>query len=134
MRGLTIGSIAAASLALTAGAVMLAAPGQYSRPGGIGEAHVLVDNRHAEQAIPVYLQRNVDPLRVQVVGTHTVTIDPKNVVTARAVRQEWEYRTIAVSSGQDPVGPLAAAGLDSWEAVGFQSGPSGVAILLKRPR
>ena len=72
MRGLTIGSIAVACLALTAGTVMLTARGQYARPGEIGGNHVLVDNRSPEQAIPVVLQQRPDPLRVQVVGTTTV--------------------------------------------------------------
>jgi hypothetical protein len=134
MRGLTIGSITLACLALTAGAVMLTARGQQSRPGEIGEAHVWVDNRYPEQAIPVVLQRSVDPLRVQVMGTPTVKVDPMSAVGTRSVRQQWEYRTITVTGGQDSASPLANAGLDGWEAVGFQSGQGGVAVLLKRPR
>jgi hypothetical protein len=135
MRVLTIGSIGAVCLALTAGTVMLTARGQQSRPGEIGEAHVLVDNRHLEQAIPVVIvQRNPDPLRVQVTGTHTVRVDPASAVGTRTVRQPWEYRTITVAAGQDPAASLASAGVDGWEAVGFQSGQGGVAVLLKRPR
>jgi hypothetical protein len=130
MRVLTIGSIGAVCLALTAGTVMLTARGQQSRPGEIGEAHVLVDNRHLEQAIPVVIvQRNPDSLRVQVTGTHTAS-----AVGTRTVRQPWEYRTITVAAGQDPAASLASAGVDGWEAVGFQSGQGGVAVLLKRPR
>lgn len=134
MRGLTIGWIGVACLALTAGTVMLTARGQYSRPGEIGENHVLVDNRYPEQAIPVVLQQRPDPLRVQVVGTAIVRVDPTSAVGIRTVRQQWEYRTIAVAAGQDPAGPLAVAGLDGWEAVGLQSGQGGVEVLLKRPR
>jgi hypothetical protein len=135
MRGLTIGSIAWACLALTAGTVMLTARGQQARPGEIGENHVLVDNRRPEEAVPVALvQRSPDPLRVAVVGTHTVRVDPTSAVGTRSVRQPWEYRTITVAAGQDPAGSLASAGLDGWEAVGFQSGQGGVAVLLKRPR
>jgi hypothetical protein len=135
MRGLTAGSIAVACLALTAGAVMLAARGQqFSRPGEIGGNHVLVDNRSPEQAIPVVLQQRPDPPRVQVVGTTTVRVDPTSAVGIRAVRQLWEYRSIAFATGQDPMAALANAGLDGWEAVGFQSGQAGVAVLLKRPR
>ena len=52
MRGLTIGSIAMTCLALTAGTVMLTARGQYSRPGEIGENHVLVDNRYPNRPFP----------------------------------------------------------------------------------
>jgi hypothetical protein len=134
MRGLTIGSIAVACLALTAGTVMLAARGQYSRPGEIGENHVLVDNRHPEQAIPVILQRTLDPLRVLVTGRPTVTVDPMSAVGTRIVRQPWEYRTITLGAGEDPARALANAGLDGWEAVGFQPGPGEVNVLLKRPR
>jgi hypothetical protein len=133
MRGLTIGSIAVACLALTAGTVMLAARGQNSRPGEIGANHVLVDNP-SEQAIPVVLQQRPDPLRVQVVGTTTVRVDPTSAVGIRTVRQPWEYRSIAFATGQDPMAALATAGLDGWEAVGFQSSQAGVAVLLKRPR
>jgi|SRR5437899_5423894 hypothetical protein len=135
MRGLTIGSIALTCLALTAGtAILVARAGQQSRPGEIGESHVLVDNRYPEQAIPVIVQRNLDPLRVQVTGTHPVTIDPSTVMSTRAVRQPWEYRTITVTGDKDPAGFLANAGLDGWEAVGLQSAQGGVAVLLKRPR
>jgi hypothetical protein len=134
MRGLTIGSIAGACLALTAGTVMLTAGGQQARPGEIGENHVLVDNRYPEQAIPVVLQQRLDPLRVQVIGTSTVRVDPTSAVGTRVVRQQWEYRSIAFATGQDPMSALANAGLDGWEAVGFQSGQAGLAVLLKRPR
>src|SRR6266516_864709 len=127
MRTLTIGSIVAVCVGFIAGTVLLGARGQ-SRPGEIGESHVLVDNR-AEQAIPVVVQRNLDPLRVQVTGTHTVMIDPTSVATIRTARQPWEYRTITVTPGQDPMAPLAATGLEGWEAVGFQSGQSGLAVL-----
>ena len=114
MRALTIGSAAGLCLALTAGAAMITARGQYQRPGEIGENHVVVDNR------------------VQVGGT--VAIDPAKPVGIHAVRQPWEYRTITVGAGKDPAGSLANAGLDGWEAVGFQSGPGGISVLLKRPR
>jgi hypothetical protein len=134
MRGLTFGSIAVTCVALTAGTAMLAARGQYARPGEIGGNHVLVDNRYPEQAIPVVLQQRPDPLRVQVVGTTTVRVDPTSAVGIRTVRQLWEYRTITVAAGQDPAGSLANAGLDGWEAVGFQSGQGAVEVLLKRPR
>jgi hypothetical protein len=133
MRAMAIGFIGALALALTAGTVMPAARGQ-SRPGEVGESHVLVDNRAPEQAIPVVVQRNLDPLRVQVTGTHTVTIDPMSVVAARAARQPWEYRTITVAAGQDPAGSLAGAGAEGWEAVGLQTGQGGAIVLLKRPR
>ena len=115
MRALRIGAIAVSCVALTAGAAMITARGQYaSRPGEIGPNRVVVDNK------------------VQVAGT--VTIDPAKPVGVRAVPQPWEYRTLTMSSGQDPAKLLVSAGLDGWEAVGYQSGSGGISVLLKRPR
>jgi|SRR6516162_602812 len=114
MRAPTIGMIAIVCLGFTAGAALLTARGQYSRPGEIGANHVTVDNR------------------VEVTGT--VAIDPAKAVGVRAVRQPWEYRTLTVGAGKDPSAGLAAAGLEGWEAVGIQSGPGGTTTLLKRPR
>jgi len=134
MRALTIGSIAVSFLALTVGTAMLAARAQQARPGEIGQNHVLVDNRYPEQAIPVIVQRSLDPLRVQVTGAHTVTVDPMSTVPVRAVRQQWEYRTVTATGAQDPAPLIAGAGIEGWEAVGYQSGAGGVSVLLKRPR
>src|SRR5262249_36915274 len=114
MRALRIGAIAVSCLALTAGAAMITARGQYARPGEIGANHVVVDNK------------------VQVAGT--VAIDSAKPVGVRAVQQPWEYRMLTRSSGQDPAKLLATAGLDGWEAVGYQSGSGGISVLLKRPR
>jgi len=50
------------------------------------------------------------------------------------VRQPWEYRIITIASGKEPGALLTNAGLDGWEAVGFQAGPAGGSVLLKRPR
>jgi hypothetical protein len=134
MRAWTIGVIAAACLASTAGPAIVRARAQQARPGEIGPNHVFIDNRYPEQAIPVIVQRNLDPLRVQVTGSHMVTIDPMSAVPVKAVRQPWEYRTITATGGQDPAGIIAGAGSEGWEAVGYQSGPGGVSVLLKRPR
>jgi hypothetical protein len=49
MRPLTLGWIAVACLGLTIGTAMLTARGQQSRPGEIGENHVLVDNHLRDQ-------------------------------------------------------------------------------------
>jgi len=99
---------------LTAGTAMLTARGQSSKPGEIGENHVVVDNH------------------VQVTGT--VTIDPAKAVSVHAVRQAWEYRMVTIAGGKEPGLLLTNAGLDGWEAVGFLSGPGGWSVLLKRPR
>ena len=132
MRPLTIGAIAVSCLALTGGTAMLTARAQQARPGEIGVNHVFIDNRYPEQAVPVVVQRAPEPLRVQVAGS--VTIDPTSPVPVRTVRQQWEYRTITAASGQDPAGIIAGAGSEGWEAVGYQSGPGGLSVLLKRPR
>jgi hypothetical protein len=114
MRAPTIATIVVVCLGFTAGAALLTARGQYSRPGEIGANHVTVDNR------------------VEVTGT--VAIDPAKAVGVRAVRQAWEYRTLTVGAGKDAAGALAAAGLEGWEAVGIQGGAAGTTVLLKRPR
>ena len=110
------------SALLTAGSVMLAAPGQdYTiRPGDPTLAKVWIQNT---------------PLSVEVSGTPTVTINPATVVQARLVRQVWEYRVVTVASGQSPMNALAGAGADGWEPTGVQLSTSdGTSLLLKRPR
>ena len=116
---LRVATVVVTGLTLTAGGVMLAARGQQSRPGEIGENHVLVDNRSSNQAVPVLVQPN---------------LDPSKALGVRAVRQSWEYRTLTVAPGKDPARFLSEAGLDGWEAVGVESGPGGASVLLKRPR
>ena len=83
-------------VALTAGGAMVAAPGQTDRPGQISQAKVWVENRGRHEAVPVAIHdvMTSTPIGVQVIGTPTVTIAPSNVVQARLVRQQWEYRTI----------------------------------------
>jgi hypothetical protein len=54
-------------------------------------------------------------------------------VKVRVVRQTWEYRMLTASAA-DPSRLLATAGLEGWEAVGFQSSSGGWTLLLKRPR
>ncbi len=125
MRAMTIGLTVAVVLALAVAPGLLTARAQ-SRPGDMTQAHVWIENRSV-------VQRSVDPLQVQVAGRPTVTIDPSTAVGTRAVRQQWEYRAITVSGGQDPVTAITRSGLESWEAVGFQSGGGGVVVLLKRP-
>jgi hypothetical protein len=114
MRSLTIGLIAVTCLALIATTTLQTAHGQQQRPGEIGDNRVVVENRRPDQAIPVVVQKELD-------------------VRARAVRQQWEYRTL-VTTGADSGKLLASAGLDGWEAVGFQPSPGGWTLLLKRPR
>src|SRR5438876_1043869 len=81
----------AAVLALATAPSLLTARAQ-SRPGDMTQAHVWIENRSGNEAIPVVVQRSVDPLQVQVAGRPTVTIDPSSTIGTRAVRQQWEYR------------------------------------------
>jgi len=113
-----MGTIALASVGLMAGTALLMARGQQSRPGEIGENRVLVEDHRPEQAVPVVVQR----------------IDLATALGVRAVRQTWECRTITFASGKDAAGFLTSAGLEGWEAVGFQPGEGVASVLLKRPR
>ena len=121
-----IGVGALGSLIIGGGAI-LAARGQAQRPGDMTQARVWVENRSANEAIPVVLQNPAAPLRVQ--------IDPSSIVAARAARQQWEYRSISLATSDDPAKVLQNAGAQGWEAVGIlQSGPAGATVLLKRPQ
>lgn len=90
-------------------------------------ARVVIINQGRTEAVPVTLT-DADPVNVAVVGMPAVT--------AHAARQSWEYRQIAVASGQDPTSLLNNAGLDGWETTGVAlPAPGGMTqIVLKRPR
>lgn len=133
MRSKTIAA-AAAGLTLVTSVAWTASqqpPTQPTPPltryaGQMTEAHVWIDNRGVEQAIPVDL-RDVNlerPLPVRVVA------DPQ----ARAVRELWEYRTVTLALNDDALTQLNILGGEGWEAVGvFPSAPRAT-ILFKRPR
>lgn len=115
--------VAAVSLgALVAGSRMLAAPGQTTaRPGDMTQARVFIENHGSTQAIPVSLE-------------NYVTIAPNSTVRIAVTRQPWEHRLLTIAAGTDADVALRQAGVDGWEAVGMQQGPSGLVVLLKRPR
>ena len=120
---------------VTGGAAILAAPAQ-DRPGQVTPARVWIENRDRSQAIPVIIEGDSSdtPLRVQVSGTSTVAISSSITLPVRAVRQGWEYLTLNVPTGQDPIGLLAPLGALGWEATGIQTtGQNGSVLLLKRP-
>ena len=120
-----------------AGGAMLAAPGQADRPGQIAQNKVWVENRGRGEAVPVAIQEvtTAAPIGVQVIGTPTVMIAASNVVQARLVRQQWEYRTIAIPSAEDAARLLSAAGADGWETTGIVlSNQAGSPLVLKRLR
>jgi hypothetical protein len=116
---------------------ILAAPQQTTvYPGQMTQARVFIENRGRTEAVPISLQESTldAPLRVRVVNLP----DPKvsdEAIHARMVAQPWDYRTVLVKNGQDPVAALTALGAASWEATGVTfAQPDGVTLLLKRPR
>ena len=124
------------SVVTTAGAAILAAP--QTRPGEMTQARVWIENRGTGEAIPVSIESmslNTRPLRVEVIGTHEVTLPPAAVLQVRSVRQNWEHRVLTIQTGQDISAALSSAGNEGWEAVGLQAtAQGGATILLKRPR
>ena len=109
-------------------------PGTQPMPG-MNVARVWINNQKPEDAIPVTMVSGDPrmPMPVAVVGTATVSVSGLTPVVAS--RQNWEYRSVAVGSGQDVAGSLAGLGNDGWEAVGLTTQINGnVTVLLKRPR
>jgi hypothetical protein len=64
-----------------------------------------------------------------------VTLAQGTTLSARAVRQAWEYRRVNVAAGQDPTAALNEAGGEGWEAVSVSATTAGAwQVLMKRPR
>ena len=105
-------------------------------PGQIAQERVWIENHGAAEAVPVSIEHmgsEAPPLRVQVIGTPTVMVGSTGQV--RAVRQLWEYQSVAIQSGQDSAALLNAAGADGWEATGVTVGAQGATlVLMKRPQ
>jgi hypothetical protein len=118
------------------GGAIVAAP-QFERPGPT-QAHVWVENRGENQAIPVtfvYGETSRKPLPVAISGVPTVALPSTAVVQTRRVRQPWEYRVVTLSGGQDMGAVLSGLGNDGWEAISIPSPvQAGSLIILKRPR
>jgi len=139
MAAAVVGALVVTSFALTASPEPQPNPQpppgtQYA--GQMTEAHVWVDNRGAEQAIPVDLRAlNTDrALRVQVVNN-----DPQygqtGPVSVRAARVLWEYRTITLGASDDLAARLNTLGADGWEAAGIISlTTQTTTVMFKRPR
>ncbi len=117
------------------GTSILAAPEQTAQPGQMTQPNVFVQNRGKAEAVPVSLREAPldTPLRVRVVNMQ----DPKiadEAIHARLVQQSWDYHTIVVKDGQDPVVALIGPGAQGWETTGVTFvKPDGVMLLLKRP-
>jgi hypothetical protein len=136
----TLACALAAAVMMAAGSAIPGAPEQTTRPGEMTRAEVWIQNRGRPEAVPVTIQevatvQITGTPAVQISGTPTVAISPSSVVPARLVRQAWDYQTVTVMSGQDPVTTLSKAGQDGWEAIGLQFPmQGGIGIVLKRPR
>jgi hypothetical protein len=103
-------------------------------PGMPTQARMVVVNG-AGEPIPVVIGSGGQVQPVTVVGTPSVLLSADTVVTTREGRQAWEYRSIAVPSGQDAAVAANAAGAEGWEAVGVTPAAAGASqVLMKRPR
>ena len=126
---------ACAFVLIVAGTSILAAPEQTARPGQMTQARVFIQNRGRGEAVPISLQESTldAPLRVRVVNLQ----DPKvndEAIHARLVAQSWDYHTVLVKDGQDPVAALIGPGAAGWEATGVTFVKAdGVMLLLKKP-
>ena len=122
---------------LLVGAVRVVRAQYTTYPGQPTQGKVWIQNRGEAEAIPVTMQGgpSTEPLRVLVVGTPPVTIGSANLVPVRQSRQEWEYRSLPVTRGQDPALLLNSAGADGWEAVGLMVGDQDrTMMVMKRPK
>jgi len=123
-------------VAATAGLAVLAAPPQ-DRQGGTDrpvmptQARVLIENRRADEAVPVVLVQRPDvpPLRVELGG------NPVTAIPTRRVAAAWEYRSVVVPATTSAAAALDPMGREGWEVTGVQfAAPNGAVLLLKRPR
>jgi hypothetical protein len=120
---------------VVAGTSILAAPAQTAQPGQMTPAKVWVQNRGRGEAVSVDLRDvNLDsPLKVQIMNADA-QYPRTGAVNARQAQQSWDYHTIVVKDGQDPVAALIGPGVAGWETTGVTFvKPDGVTLLLKRP-
>lgn len=109
-------------LALAAGAAMVAAAHQdqltTARPGELTKGVVYIENQGPKQAIPVVVH----------------DIETTTPIRVRPGRQIWEYRTVAITVGDDAARTLTVHGLEGWETTGLQvTDGTRILVLLKRP-
>jgi hypothetical protein len=107
-----------------AGGVAFVAAQSTRTPGEPTQARVWIENRTPNEAVPVTIERFSSTPSV-----HVSSVDASVVLSARAVRQRWEYRVAPL----DP-NALEAVGNDGWEAVGILPASGTPTVLLKRPR
>jgi hypothetical protein len=139
MNTTTVACLLSVSTLLAGGAALGAGSTQdrTQQPGQPTQGRVWIQNRGSAEAVPVSIQNvpSESPMRVQIVGTPTVTAIAGSVVQTRTVRQVWEYRDLNLAGGQDAITALNGAGNDGWEAIGLVLSPSGgTTVLMKRPK
>jgi hypothetical protein len=126
------------ALGLAATALVAAQqPARPIQPGEMTQARVWVENRGANQAIPIDLSAAhiAVPLNV-----HVTNGEPGAAMTSplavRGTRQIWEYEMVKVTAGgEDAAAILNAQGTAGWETTGIAFVSSDTTtLLLKRPR
>lgn len=132
MRTWILGAVAGVVLS-TVGASLVAAPEQSLRPGDIAPPNVWVQNRSADEAIPVAMPDGLPPLRVQVTNPQPVRVE---VVDTRPIfKTGWDYMQVRIAANQDAASVLNAYGGGGWETTGITlPTQGGVLVVLKRPR
>lgn len=119
-------------LALVVLAVVCSASGIVARQNQAGLptlAKVYVLNAARSEAISVKIV-DAEPVSVLITGVPTVAAQ------TTVVRQRWEYRTVTVARGVDPVNMLNALGNDFWETTDVMTATAdgGLNIVVKRPK
>jgi hypothetical protein len=121
---------------LIAGTAPLAAPEQ-TYPGQPTQARVWIQNRGADEAVPVSVQAvsGDATMKVQVVGTPTVAIGAAPLLDTRRARQTWEYQRVLATPDDNLTVELNRLGREGWEtALQYETARGGVVVILKRPR
>ena len=134
----TLACVLFACLLLAAGVALRATATQDGtpQPGQPTQGKVWIQNSGETEAVPVSIQdmaSEAPPLRVQVIGTPTVTIGARSEQAGG--RPLWEYQDVTIPSGQDAAGLLNVAGADGWETTGVTvATQAGTVVVMKRPR
>jgi hypothetical protein len=123
-----------AGVLVSGASAMLAAPEQTLTPGQMTQARVWVQNRGANEAVPIDLREEnlASPLHVQIMNG---ALGRSNPVPVRVLPESWQYRSVLVTPDQDPALALTPAGASGWETTGLTfNRPDGVLVLLRQPR
>src|SRR5438552_94897 len=98
-----------AGMLMSGASVMVAAPEQTLTPGQMTQAKVWVQNRGANEAVPIDLRESnlASPLHVEIMNGGPGRSNP---VPVRAIPESWQYRSVLVKADQEPASALAQAG------------------------